>query len=424
MGMPAPPLVSVVIVNHNYGRFLAEAWQSVRGQSYPEIECVIVDDASTDASADVIAGLVARDPSVKIVQRERNGGQTMASFAGLAVAAGTFVVFLDADDLLLPDCIATHVYVHLSSRLHVGLTCVDMAQCRDGRVVVAGLEAAGQYVMQSGFSPASAFRPVDAAGLWGLAVPGAHVLRQVAYVPPGRVEWCWAPTSGNCYRRDALALLEGMAEAERLPLSTDVLFCAGVSSMTGSLLIDVPLAVYRLHGSNLGTHTPQLDNVRSIRRENEMSRVALRLLAEHLVSRAEEMAQRFWEPDSFLRALAALEATDGVKELVAANHDGLSRAVGPAVFDAWMQCRQPPEVVAVEHVPEPVIMAEPEPEFGPEPVPEPVPEPLPELGPEFGPEFRQEFGQEPPPGPAAVPARPQRAVLRAIRGLTRALRMI
>jgi outer membrane biosynthesis protein TonB len=144
--------------------------------------------------------------------------------------------------------------------------------------------------------------------------------------------------------------------------------------------------------------------VRSIRKENEMSRTALRLLAEHLVLRAEEMAERFWEADSFLRALAALEATDGVKELVAANRDGLSRAVGPAVFDAWMQCREPPEAAALEPVPEPVTLPEPEPE------PVPVPEPALELAP------------EPSPEPAPVPAWPQLVARRAVRGLARAWR--
>ena len=51
---PALPLVSVVIVNYNYGRFLEDAVESVRGQTYPNVECIIVDNASTDESGSVI----------------------------------------------------------------------------------------------------------------------------------------------------------------------------------------------------------------------------------------------------------------------------------------------------------------------------------------------------------------------------------
>lgn len=336
-GVSRLPLVSVVVINHNYGRFLAEAVASVRRQRYPEVECVIVDDASTDDSGAVIDRIVAADPAVKSVRLARNSGQTVASFAGLREASGEFVVFLDADDLLMDDCIATHVYVHLSSRRHVGLTSVDMVQSRHGQVVVAGLESMGQYVMRAGFSPESEFRAADAAGVWTLGAPAPDVLRRVAYVPPGQIEWCWSPTSGNLYRRDALALFEGMEGAERLRLSTDVLFCAGVSSVTGSLLIDRPLAVYRLHGANRGSHAPQLDNVRVMREGSEMSRVALLLLAEHLVLRAAEVAPRFWHASSFLQTITALEAVEGVKDLVAAHRDGLARAVGPEAMAAWIQ---------------------------------------------------------------------------------------
>ena len=175
------PRVSVVIVNHNYGRFLAEAVASVREQSYPNIDCVIVDDASTDDSADVISAITAHDPTVRSVLLARNSGQTVASFAGLAVADGDFVVFLDADDLLMPDCIATHIYVHLSSRRHVGLTCVDMVQSRDGRVVVAGEQEVGTLRFGVG-DTAMALLRLDAIGADGLRCGNATL---VAVLP----EW-------------------------------------------------------------------------------------------------------------------------------------------------------------------------------------------------------------------------------------------
>jgi glycosyltransferase involved in cell wall biosynthesis len=97
-------LVSVVIPCHNYGRFLAAAIESVLRQSYTDLEVIVVDDGSTDDSAAVAAGY----PNVRCV-RQPNLGQSGASNRGLDEASGEFVVFLDADDKLMPDAIASFV---------------------------------------------------------------------------------------------------------------------------------------------------------------------------------------------------------------------------------------------------------------------------------------------------------------------------
>ena len=51
------PLVTVVVVNYNYGRFLRDAVESVFGQTYPNVECIVVDNASTDVTPSVLAEL-------------------------------------------------------------------------------------------------------------------------------------------------------------------------------------------------------------------------------------------------------------------------------------------------------------------------------------------------------------------------------
>ncbi|MGH6812008.1 MAG: glycosyltransferase family 2 protein, partial [Methylocella sp.] len=130
------PLVSVVVINFNYGRFLRAAVDSVFGQTYPNIECVIVDNASTDESGAVLRAIEARYANVKIVRRAENGGQTRAALEGFAASAGPYVIFLDADDLLLPSCVETHVFVHLSLRVHVGFTSGDMLQLAGDQVVL------------------------------------------------------------------------------------------------------------------------------------------------------------------------------------------------------------------------------------------------------------------------------------------------
>ena len=59
------PLVSVIIVNYNYGRFLKQAADSVFEQTYPNIECIIVDNASTDCSAGVLLDISREYPARK-----------------------------------------------------------------------------------------------------------------------------------------------------------------------------------------------------------------------------------------------------------------------------------------------------------------------------------------------------------------------
>ena len=99
---PADPmaddLVSVVIPVYNGERFLAEAIESVQGQTWRPVEVIVVDDGSTDRSGEV----ARRFASVRCL-RQDNAGQAVARNHGAAVATGQFLAFLDADDLWLAD---------------------------------------------------------------------------------------------------------------------------------------------------------------------------------------------------------------------------------------------------------------------------------------------------------------------------------
>jgi glycosyltransferase involved in cell wall biosynthesis len=104
---PVPPAraervarVSVVIPTFNYGHFLAQSVPSVLTQEGVEVEVVVVDDCSTDDTAEVARALAAADPRVVFVGNTVNHGPCVAFNDGLAIASGEFVVRLDADDLL------------------------------------------------------------------------------------------------------------------------------------------------------------------------------------------------------------------------------------------------------------------------------------------------------------------------------------
>jgi hypothetical protein len=97
----AAPLVSIVIPCYNQGRYLGDAIASACRQSQRDVEVLVVDDGSTDDTAQVAAA----HPVVTYVRQE-NAGTAAARNHGLRASRGEFVVFLDADDRLLPDAVA------------------------------------------------------------------------------------------------------------------------------------------------------------------------------------------------------------------------------------------------------------------------------------------------------------------------------
>lgn len=97
-------LVSVVIPCHNQAHFLGEAIESALNQTYPHIEVIVVDDGSSDNTGAV----AARYPMVRYVRQE-NLGVAAARNTGLRASNGNYLVFLDADDRLLPEGVGAGV---------------------------------------------------------------------------------------------------------------------------------------------------------------------------------------------------------------------------------------------------------------------------------------------------------------------------
>jgi glycosyltransferase involved in cell wall biosynthesis len=103
--MTSPPLVSVIIPCYNQGTVLAEAIDSALAQTYQHREIIVVDDGSTDQTADVAASYGAR---IRVV-RQANRGLAAARNAGIANAHGTLIGLLDADDRWLPNKLEVEV---------------------------------------------------------------------------------------------------------------------------------------------------------------------------------------------------------------------------------------------------------------------------------------------------------------------------
>ncbi len=96
--------VSVIVPVYNTAEFLEESLASLTGQTLREIEIIAVDDGSTDDSPRIIRRVAETDPRITSIRQE-NAGQSAARNAGLAVARGEYVYFMDSDDLLDADAL-------------------------------------------------------------------------------------------------------------------------------------------------------------------------------------------------------------------------------------------------------------------------------------------------------------------------------
>lgn len=210
-----PVRVTIVIDNFNYERYVGRAIQSALAQTYPDVDVVVVDDGSTDGSADVIQRYADR----VVVVSKANGGQASALNRGFEQATGDIVFFLDSDDELYPDAAETVVatFDPTVAKVHFRLDMVD----QDG--------------VSLGFTNPSAHRPLPS----GCAV--TSLLSTGRYVTP--------VMSGNAYAHWALEAVMPIPEAS-FRYSADGYLVSTVPFYGELRAVDRALGCYRVHGKN------------------------------------------------------------------------------------------------------------------------------------------------------------------------------
>ena len=129
------PLVSVIIPTYNRAALLRETIDSVLAQTCSDLECIVVDDGSSDETPRLLMDYAKRYPGKLIPIRQGNRGGTAARNTGAAAARGAFLNFLDHDDLLMPEKIAKQMKVFEKRRelglVHCGFYQID----KEGSVI-------------------------------------------------------------------------------------------------------------------------------------------------------------------------------------------------------------------------------------------------------------------------------------------------
>ncbi len=285
------PLVSIVVPCWNYEKFVGTTIESIRCQDYPSVECIVVDNASTDTSLAVIRRHVGDDPRFQIVALDENLGQLGALTEVFGRLRGEFVAVVDADDVLLPNFVSTHVQVHVSGPVPVGLSSNAFVEVNaEGRAqLVHGMvSAGGEKHQKKGLRPGwSVIRlatvPDDQYERLGLATTTFD--RRMSGRP-------WSPGTANLMRRFALdAILPKRHDKVDLRFG-DQHYMNFIHAIWGSAFIDVPLSLYRLHGGNTSAQRSRIPGSRHWDSREKSRGRAMRL---------ETVGELLAEPDLVLR---------------------------------------------------------------------------------------------------------------------------
>ncbi len=207
-------LVSIIINNYNYDRFLVDAINSALEQTYPHIEVIVVDDGSTDNSRDIISGY--GDRIIPILQP--NGKQAAAFNSGFAKSKGDIIIFLDSDDYLFPQAVEQilGVWKPTLAKVHYHLQVV------------------GTNRNPLGYSFPQGTKSLSTGKVWKTLLESGGYAR--------------VPTSGNAINRNALVPLFPIPDKYKLTaddyLSVLVPFYGEVEA------VEEPLGAYRIHDSN------------------------------------------------------------------------------------------------------------------------------------------------------------------------------
>ena len=336
----AYPLVTFIVRNWNYGRFVGAAIRSVRNQDYPNLEAIVVDNGSTDDSRSEIEAAIGDDPRFRTIWLDRNFGGLAAGLAGLDVARGDFVCFVDSDDYLLTNFAATHVQVHLSLQRSVALTSNEIIEVDgDGALINAGRRWAGDTRGEAGLG--------DVRCAPRLSEIGDHEFREidrkVTSFSPQERGWLWSPGTANMFRRFVVETMRPTLPRDAmLGLSVDSHFCHLAHAFGGSARIGLPLSAYRLHADNSYITDPHLPDVRPIPRKvgpfiAARRREAMRVLLQDAAKLSFRLGEgRFW---SAIEQVLGNDTTSAAQQFNMPETQAIVADNLPVLFDTFGRWR-------------------------------------------------------------------------------------
>lgn len=214
-------LVSVIIPAYNAGLFIEEAIRSVYSQTYTQIEAIVVNDGSTDSTEEVVKKLTDGGNELKYIHQV-NQGVSAARNRGFKASKGVYILFLDADDVLLPNNIEAKV--NKIEQNDFGLVHTDMAFIND------------QSIRTGGVNQGLEGEVIEDLLLW---------------------ERCVIPAPSSIMIKRAVCEDVGLF-SEELSTAADQEFFFRVAAKYKVGRVAEPLGLYRVHSNNMSKRIPLL----------------------------------------------------------------------------------------------------------------------------------------------------------------------
>lgn len=218
------PKISIIIPNHNYGQFIADAILSVKSQTLRDWECFIIDDASTDDSVAVIKRAIRGDKRFKLIQNKQRMGTSRARNAGMDAARGEYFAFLDADDC----------YTEYALEMLLNLATSMDAQIAGAQTLVVPHDFK--------YTPSPQKKDWNIGRSWIEQNPARFLMM------PKQYNWCWVWR--RIYRRDVIGDLRFVPEFTAA--GEDIAFMMDLCHKTRRIVETETISVYhRIHPNSL-----------------------------------------------------------------------------------------------------------------------------------------------------------------------------
>lgn len=238
------PLISFIVTSFNYENYVVKTLESIKNQTYENIEIIVVDDNSTDNSVEKIKEFAKNNPEIRLqlVEQTENYGQMAAMQAGLKLAKGQFICFIDSDDILVKDYAKTLIRVHMSCS--VAFTSAQLLEIGEND------EIHTTYSISS-FQKEKKFALKSLDELLKIDVDNVDFkVLTLKEAPFGG--WRWSAMSANMFRKSALDLFMAYDTPENWKICPDKFLLNFCHLIGGSAIVYAPLVGYRRHGQNAG----------------------------------------------------------------------------------------------------------------------------------------------------------------------------
>ena len=251
------PKISVIVTCYNLGQYVIECIDSINNQTYKNFEIIVVNDCSTDNTEQILSNAPA---NVKVINLKENSGQFGAFLEGLKVATGEFVCMIDADDVLLPDFLMTHLNVHMQTP--VAFTSCAQFEIDDNSTIMGLCSLASPEFKTGEFK--DKIKHLDE--IYNLSRLGENYTvktMDIKKYPFG--SWNWNPTSSAMMRKAPLDYLLRYKNPKDWKKGADKIVFSFLHLIGGSATISAPLMAYRRHKTNLSSANPVLGNFRYLK---------------------------------------------------------------------------------------------------------------------------------------------------------------